>query len=97
MATIEICDICSKRETVKRISYCYDREMGPAGSHEDVFETYDLCDACELAVLKSCVSKITGYRPGDGLAGTTQGPIIHRWDFNKLIIEAVKAGKKRHK
>jgi len=91
MATIEICDVCSKRETVKRLSYCYDREMGPAGSSEDVFETYDLCDACELSILKSVISKITNR----GLSDRPMDSFINKCDFNKYIIEVVKTRQKK--
>jgi hypothetical protein len=60
MATIIVCDMCGSKDNVKRRSYYYDRKMDAAGSMENVCETYDLCEHCELLVYKETYNKFDG-------------------------------------
>jgi hypothetical protein len=58
MATIDICDICESREKVSTQHYvigsCID--LG-GGQSEDDFESFDLCQECELKILRNYVYK----------------------------------------
>jgi len=40
-----ICDICKKEEG-KTLSLYVDSQMGPAGSTESLWETFDICLSC---------------------------------------------------
>ena len=43
---VTICDVCETRKNIKTRSFFVDRRMGPAGSMENEFETFDLCPSC---------------------------------------------------
>ena len=76
MAQIIICDICGSKERVKVHCYVYDRATDAAGAMEDIYYQVDLCEACELSVLKQVIKKLT------------KGS-IDQWKLNKIIIETI--------
>lgn len=45
MAVVHVCDVCGSQNSVKRLDFQTYRE-------ED-FESYDVCDACELRMLRN--------------------------------------------
>ena len=58
MATIQICDICKSSEIVSTQYYVIGSQTDLAGgASEDDYETYDLCQECELKVLRIYVYK----------------------------------------
>ena len=75
---ITICDICETRDDVNRVSFCYDRKTDAAGSMEDVCEVFDLCNKCELSVLRRAIALYKKSKKIDG------------YEFNKEIIKIVK-------
>lgn len=54
---IRICDICDSKNRVNSVYLPYDRKTDAAGSMEDIGESYDLCERCELRILKSVFHK----------------------------------------
>ncbi|RLI83184.1 hypothetical protein DRP04_02135 [Archaeoglobales archaeon] len=72
---ITVCDICGGREKVNRRWYPFDRKMSVAGDSETVGEVFDLCESCELAVLR----EVLGLERNANM-----------WDTNKRIISKVK-------
>ena len=53
MTTINICDICESREDVSTQRYVFGSQTDIAGgAAEDDFESFDLCELCELSILR---------------------------------------------
>lgn len=68
---IKICDVCEDRNRdAERICFMVDREMDPAGSMVDNFESFDLCDKCQISVyIVAIVKAVTdNYARGKLLA-----------------------------
>ena len=62
MATIIVCDICSTRKNVKRMSWAIDRQMDPAGSMDTISKTVDLCPSCEAYLLRRVLCNTLGEK-----------------------------------
>ena len=77
MATINVCDICDARDRVTRRGYLIGRVSDAAGGSEDEEEIFDLCEPCELLVLRNVIK--------DG--HTTMAAKI---DSNNVIIKKIK-------
>lgn len=75
------CDLCASPDDVgdkRRISVFVDRAMDAAGSMEDEYDSFDLCHACAVRVLKQMVTKRTCV-PGV----TIDGPALSKWLKNQ--------------
>lgn len=58
MASIIVCDICESREKVSTQHYTIGSQTDIAGGpSEDDFDTFDLCQDCELKILRIYVYK----------------------------------------
>jgi len=80
---ITICDICGTSKNVRKVWLPYDRQATPAGSCEDVGETYDLCCECYLKALKSVIKKEIKARR------------LNEHVFNSSLIDVIEEMKKR--
>ena len=78
MARIDICDICESREKVTTNQYTFGSQTDLGGGRsEDDFETFDLCQSCELKILKIFVYKSAQNRE-------------QRIAYGKPILEIIK-------
>ena len=57
MATIMICDICGTRNNVHRSSFVYDKRLNVDDTIKLLYDTFELCDSCELRAYKSIIAK----------------------------------------
>jgi len=59
MALVKVCDICGSSKNVNTRQYAFDDQVDIAGGRcEDVYETYDLCLACEVNMFTSSLREI---------------------------------------
>lgn len=54
------CDMCLARELKEPVSICIcvDRTMGPAGSSEDDYESFDLCYVCAAKAFGRIIKRV---------------------------------------
>lgn len=79
MATIEICDVCGSSNAVNHMFFCTGRSLDAAGSIDDDGDGFDLCNSCELKVLKRSARR---FFRSSHIEST-------EYDFNKICIAMV--------
>jgi len=54
MALVKVCDICKNTRDVNTRQYTFDNQIDVAGGNNyEIYETYDLCLACEVDMFTS--------------------------------------------
>jgi hypothetical protein len=75
MAIIRICDICESRKTVKIIGF-------KLSNREDDYEELDICDGCELRMLRKFKHEI--------IENSTSNSKFTSYDYTKRLFEITK-------